>query len=99
MVGAVSQAELTAENQSCFTCKSAIACVHRPFCISYTPQTILDPTNPLLPNTEYTVVVEGTGDGDMVAVKDTGGTPLLTSGTGDSIFHFTTCSGGGIGRG
>ena len=26
--------------------------------------TILDPTNPLLPSTEYTAVIEGFGDGD-----------------------------------
>jgi hypothetical protein len=42
--------------------------------------------------TKYTVVVEGTGDGDFVAVKDKGDTPLLTAGTGDSIFHFTTAA-------
>jgi hypothetical protein len=36
------------------------------------------------------VVVEGTGDGDFVAVKDTDGTPMLTPLTGDYIFHFTT---------
>jgi hypothetical protein len=34
----------------------------------------------------YTAVVEGTADGDYVAVKDTGGTPMAT----DYIFHFTT---------
>jgi hypothetical protein len=42
--------------------------------------------------TKYTVVVEGTQDNDNVAVKDTGGTPLLTAGTGDYIFHFTTAA-------
>jgi hypothetical protein len=47
---------------------------------------ILDPTNPLLCSTEYTALVEGTGDGDMQAVKDRGGTPMAT----DYIFHFTT---------
>jgi hypothetical protein len=52
---------------------------------------ILDPTNPLLSSTEYTAVVEGTGDGDMQAVKDRGGTPLAS----DYIFYFTTGSGGG----
>jgi hypothetical protein len=51
------------------------------------------------PGTKYTVVVEGTGDGDNFAVKDTGGTPLLTAGTGDSIFHFTTAGTGNPGRG
>lgn len=43
--------------------------------------------------TKYTVVVEGTGDGDYVAVKDADGTPLLTPLTGDYIFHFTTATG------
>jgi hypothetical protein len=50
----------------------------------------LDPTGTLQSLTKYTVVVEGTGDGDYVAVKDTGGTPMLITGTGDYIFHFTT---------
>jgi len=56
----------------------------------------------LQPGAKYTVVVEGTGDGDYVAVKDTGGTPLLTPLTGDYIFHFTTAAasgGGGPGQG
>jgi hypothetical protein len=47
---------------------------------------VLDPTAPLKPNTEYTAVVEGTGDGDMEAVKDRGGTPMAS----DYIFYFTT---------
>src|SRR5215217_74224 len=51
-------------------------------------------TTVLQAGTKYTVVVEGTGDGDNVAVKDAAGTPLLTAGTGDSIFHFTTTAGG-----
>jgi hypothetical protein len=60
-----------------------------------TKTAILDPTNPLLFSTEYTAVVEGTGDGDMKAVKDRGGTPLAS----DYIFYFTTGSdGGGGGR-
>jgi len=42
--------------------------------------------------TKYTVVVEGTEDNDNVAVKDAGGTALLTAGTGDYIFHFTTAA-------
>jgi hypothetical protein len=51
---------------------------------------ILNPTNPLLSGTEYTAVVEGTGDGDMKAVKDRGGTPMAS----DFIFSFTTGGGG-----
>jgi hypothetical protein len=51
---------------------------------------ILDPTNPLLANTEYTAVIEGTGDGDMKAVKDRGGTPMAS----DYIFYFTTAGSG-----
>src|SRR5215203_1391822 len=47
---------------------------------------ILDPTSTLQPGKEYTAVVEGTADGDYVAVKDTGGTPMAT----DYIFHFKT---------
>ena len=43
-------------------------------------------TTGLLPNTTYTAVVEGAGDGDKVAVKDTGGTPMAT----DKLFSFTT---------
>ena len=39
-------------------------------------------------STAYTAVVEGTGDGDMRAVKDRGGTAMAT----DKIFHFTTAS-------
>jgi hypothetical protein len=64
-----------------------------PATVSYAGNTAtLNPTSTLLANTEYTAVVEGTGDGDYVAVKDTGGTPLLTPLTGDFIFHFTTWS-------
>jgi Bacterial Ig-like domain len=47
---------------------------------------VLDPTEPLAPNTMYTATVEGTGDGDMKAVKDRGGTPMAT----DYTFSFTT---------
>src|SRR5215213_2508016 len=64
-----------------------------PATVSYTAGTntaTLNPTSTLALNTKYTVVVEGAGDGDYVAVKDTGGTPLLTPLTGDFIFHFTT---------
>jgi Bacterial Ig-like domain len=47
---------------------------------------VLKPTEPLAPNTEYTVTVEGRGDGDMKAVRDASGTPLAT----DFTFSFTT---------
>jgi hypothetical protein len=60
-----------------------------PATVSYNAGTftaILNPSSTLLPNTTYTAVVEGTADGDFVAVKDTGGTPMAT----DYIFHFTT---------
>ena len=64
-----------------------------------TKTAVLNPTDPLASNTEYTAVVEGTGDGDMKAVKDRGGTPLAT----DYIFYFTTgttgSGGGGPGQG
>ena len=46
----------------------------------------LDPRVALDPGTPYTAVVEGTNDGDKVAVKDTGLTPMAQ----DSIFSFTT---------
>jgi hypothetical protein len=52
---------------------------------------ILDPSAPLDPNTKYTAVVEGGGDGDHRAVKDRGGTPMAR----DYIWHFTTASGDG----
>jgi Bacterial Ig-like domain len=67
--------------------------------VSYNADTktaILDPTASLGSFTEYTAVVEGTRDGDMKAVKDSGGTPMAT----DYIFYFTTGSvGGNPGRG
>jgi hypothetical protein len=47
---------------------------------------VLKPLEPLEPNTEYTVTVEGRGDGDMKAVKDASGTPLASEFT----FSFTT---------
>jgi hypothetical protein len=47
---------------------------------------ILNPSAALAPNTKYTAVVEGTADGDYVAVKDTDGTAMAT----DYIWHFTT---------
>ena len=61
--------------------------------VSYNAGTLtatLNPNSTLALNTKYTAVVEGTGDGDYVSVKDTGGTPMLVPGTGDYIFHFTT---------
>ena len=58
--------------------------------VSYTALTAtLNPTTittGLEPNRTYTAVVEGAGDGDKVAVKDTGGTPMAQ----DRIFSFTT---------
>ena len=61
-----------------------------------TKTAVLDPTASLGSFKEYTAVVEGTGDGDMKAVKDRGGTPLAI----DYIFYFTTGSvGGNPGRG
>jgi hypothetical protein len=51
-----------------------------------TPTAILNPSSNLLPGTPYTAVVEGTADGDFVAVKDTGGTAMAQ----DRIFSFTT---------
>jgi hypothetical protein len=69
------------------TCPAAI----KPATVSYTAgptggTATLNPTNLLQANTTYTAVVEGTGDGDYVAVKDSGGTALYT----DHIWHFTT---------
>ena len=67
-----------------------------PATVSYNAGTntaILNPSSTLVAGTTYTAVVEGTADGDKVAVKDTGGTPMAT----DHIFHFTTS--GGIGPG
>jgi hypothetical protein len=60
-----------------------------PATVSYTAGTLtatLNPSSTLRPNTTYTAVVEGANDGDFVAVKDTGGTPMAS----DYIFHFTT---------
>ena len=60
-----------------------------PATVSYTAGTLtatLNPSSTLDPLTTYTVVVEGTNDGDFVAVKDTGGTPMAQ----DRIFSFTT---------
>jgi hypothetical protein len=75
-------------------CNATVPCPDPiPATVSYNASTntaTLNPTPTLLRNTTYTAVVEGTGDGDFVAVKDTGGTPMLVPGTGDYIFHFTT---------
>src|SRR5215218_10662682 len=60
-----------------------------PATVSYTAVTntaILNPNSALAVGTTYTAVVEGTADGDFVAVKDADGTPMAT----DYIFHFTT---------
>ena len=60
-----------------------------PATVSYNADTktaTLNPSSNLLPGTPYTAVVEGTADGDYVAVKDADGTPMAT----DYIFHFTT---------
>src|SRR5215208_33472 len=54
-----------------------------------TKTAVLDPTASLAPNTEYTALVEGRGDGDMKAVKDRDGTAMAA----DYIFYFTTGSG------
>lgn len=51
-----------------------------------TKTAVLNPTEPLEPNTTYAATVEGTGDGDMKAVKDRGGTPMAM----DYTFTFTT---------
>jgi hypothetical protein len=60
-----------------------------PATVSYNAVTntaILNPNSALAVGTTYTAVVEGTADGDYVAVKDADGTPMAT----DYIFHFTT---------
>jgi hypothetical protein len=51
---------------------------------------ILNPSSTLAAGITYTAVVEGTADGDYVAVKDADGTPMAT----DYIFSFTTATGG-----
>jgi hypothetical protein len=59
-----------------------------PATVSYNAVTntaTLNPTPTLVAGTTYTAVLEGTADGDFVALKDTGGTPMAT----DYIFHFT----------
>ena len=60
-----------------------------PATVSYTADTFtatLNPSSTLEPLTTYTAVVEGTNDGDFVAVKDADGTPMAQ----DYIFSFTT---------
>src|SRR5215216_5852863 len=64
-----------------------------PATVSYNAGTFtatLNPTPTLVAGATYTAVVEGTADGDFVAIKDTGGTPMAS----DYIFHFTTAGGG-----
>ena len=60
--------------------------------VSYNADTktaTLNPSSTLVAGTTYTAVVEGTADGDFVAVKDADGTPMAT----DYIWHFTTSGG------
>src|SRR5215204_366521 len=60
-----------------------------PATVSYNADTktaTLNPSSTLVAGNTYTAVVEGTADGDYVAVKDADGTPMAT----DYIFHFTT---------
>ena len=64
-----------------------------PATVSYNAGTFtatLNPTPTLVAGATYTAVVEGSADGDFVAIKDTGGTPMAS----DYIFHFTTAGGG-----
>jgi Bacterial Ig-like domain len=85
---------LEVDGAPCATCVTTTTKV--PATVRYNDDTktaVLNPTNPLAPNTTYTATVEGTGDGDMVAVKDRGGTPMAT----DYTFSFTTGSGCQIG--
>jgi pectate lyase len=71
-------------------CNATVPCpVPKDATVSYNAATLtatLDPRVALDPGTPYTAVVEGTNDGDKVAVKDTGLTPMAQ----DSIFSFTT---------
>jgi hypothetical protein len=81
-------------NTVCITVGCGVACGPTPApkvpaTVSYNDDTktaVLNPTEPLEFSTTYTATVEGTGDGDMRAVKDRGGTPLAT----DYTFSFTT---------
>src|SRR5215207_2818400 len=60
-----------------------------PATVSYNADTktaTLNPSSTLVAGNTYTAVVEGSSDGDFVAVKDADGTPMAT----DYIFHFTT---------
>jgi hypothetical protein len=71
-------------------CNATVPCpAPKDATVSYNAATLtatLDPRVALDPGTPYTAVVEGTNDGDKVAVKDTGLTPMAQ----DSIFSFTT---------
>jgi hypothetical protein len=95
------EGHFTYEQLNC-TASATTECVDLPSPVAATVRynddtktAILNPTESLTPCTEYTAVVEGTGDGDMKAVKDRGGTPLAT----DYIFYFTTGSGDASGGG
>lgn len=60
--------------------------------ITYDPASrtaTLDPASSLLPNTQYTAVVEGADDNDGRAVTNEAGTPMAR----DHIFYFTTGAG------
>jgi pectate lyase len=71
-------------------CNATVPCpAPKDATVSYNAATLtatLNPSSTLLSGTTYTAVVEGTNDGDKVAVKDTGLTPMAQ----DSIFSFTT---------
>jgi hypothetical protein len=41
------------------------------------PLAVLDPTNPLRPHTTYTLLMEGAGDADGLAVKDRAGKEIV----------------------
>jgi hypothetical protein len=78
-------------NTNTFDFYDCVSCLEEPFTIRYNASTrtaIIDPTEPMNPNADYFVFVEGGGDADMKAVKDKGGTPMAS----DYRFSFTTGS-------
>jgi hypothetical protein len=78
---------LEVDSAPCPACVTTTTSV--PATVRYNDDTktaVLNPTDPLAPNTTYTATVGGTGDGDMQAVKDEGGKPMAS----DFIFSFTT---------